>query len=115
VIDVAPQPWPRSPIPDEFSALPEVPDGVFTAPLQRPRTSARLARAAQRDYSSDDDAIWKRCSSGRWKSFPAALAEAVLRRAAEAPPRRGGVPEFARPVGAARRADRVERGPRCRC
>ena len=43
----------------DFSALPVVPEGVFTAPLQRPaHVGEDWLEPAQRVYSSDEDAIW---------------------------------------------------------
>jgi phenylalanine-4-hydroxylase len=43
----------------DFSALPEVAEGVFTAPLQRPNhVGEDWLEPRQREYSSDDDAIW---------------------------------------------------------
>ena len=43
----------------EFSALPDVPGQVFTAPLQRPpQVGEDWLEPTKRDYSSDDDAIW---------------------------------------------------------
>ena len=42
----------------DFTALPEVPDEVFTAPLQRPpHVAGDWLEPAQRDYSTDDDAM----------------------------------------------------------
>ena len=43
----------------DFAAIPEVPEGVFTAPLKRPdHVGEDWLEPRQRDYSSDDDAIW---------------------------------------------------------
>ena len=48
----------------DFTALPVVPEGVFTAPLQRPPGIGEdWLEPRQREYSSDDDAIWNALST----------------------------------------------------
>jgi phenylalanine-4-hydroxylase len=64
---------------NEFSALPEVPEGVFTAPLQRPENVGEdWLEPAQREYSSDDDAIWEALFERQMEILPGRACEAFF-------------------------------------
>ena len=81
----------------DFSALPEVPDGVFTAPLQRPaHVGEDWLEPAQRDYSSDDDAIWNALFERQMDILPGRACEAFFAGLQKLHLDRGGVPDFAR-------------------
>jgi len=81
----------------DFSALPEVRDGIFTAPLQRPENVGEdWLEPAQRDYSSDDDAIWNALFERQMEILPDRACEAFFAGLQKLHLGRGGVPEFAR-------------------
>ena len=81
----------------DFSALPVVPAGVFTAPLQRPaHVGEDWLEPAQRDYSSDDDAIWNDLFERQMEILPGRACGAFLAGLQKLHLGRGGVPEFAR-------------------
>jgi phenylalanine-4-hydroxylase len=81
----------------DFFALPEVPDGVFTAPLQRPaHVGEDWLEPAQRDYSSDDDAIWNALFERQMELLPGRACEAFFAGLQKLHLGSGGVPEFAR-------------------
>jgi phenylalanine-4-hydroxylase len=82
---------------NEFSALPEVPEGVFTAPLQRPENVGEdWLEPAQREYSSDDDAIWEALFERQMEILPGRACEAFFAGLQKLHLGRGGVPEFGR-------------------
>jgi phenylalanine-4-hydroxylase len=81
----------------DFSALPVVPAGVFTAPLQRPaHVGEDWLEPVQRDYSSDDDAIWNDLFERQMDVLPGRACSAFLAGLQKLHLNRGGVPEFAR-------------------
>ncbi len=80
-----------------FSALPEVPEGVFTAPLQRPaHVGEDWLEPAQRVYSSDDDAVWNALFERQMELLPGRACEAFFAGLQKLHLDRAGVPEFAR-------------------
>jgi phenylalanine-4-hydroxylase len=82
---------------NEFSALPEVPEGVFTAPLQRPENVGEdWLEPAQREYSSDDDAIWEALFERQMEILPGRACEAFFAGLQKLHLGHGGVPEFGR-------------------
>ena len=81
----------------DFSALPEVPDGVFTAPLQRPaHVGEDWLEPRQRDCTSDDDAIWNALFERQMEILPGRACGAFLAGLQKLHLNRGGVPEFGR-------------------
>ena len=82
---------------NDFFALPEVPEGVFTAPLQRPaHVGDDWLEPAQRDYSSDDDAIWNALFERQMELLPGRACEAFFAGLQKLHLDRAGVPEFGR-------------------
>src|SRR6478735_410051 len=81
----------------DFAALPDVPDGVFTAPLQRPgHVGEDWLEPQQRDYSSDDDAIWNALFERQMAILPGRACGAFMAGLQKLHLGNGGVPEFAR-------------------
>src|SRR5262245_1517617 len=81
----------------DFSALPVVPEGVFTAPLQRPdHIGEDWLEPRQRDYSSDDDAIWNELFERQMQVLPGRACGAFFAGLQKLHFNRGGVPEFER-------------------
>lgn len=81
----------------EFSALPDVPDAVFTAPLQRPaHVGEDWLEPKQRDYDTDDDAIWNALFERQMDILPGRACEAFFAGLQKLHLNRGGVPEFGR-------------------
>jgi phenylalanine-4-hydroxylase len=81
----------------DFSALPVVPAGVFTAPLQRPaHVGEDWLEPTQRDYTSDDDAIWNALFERQMDLLPGRACGAFLAGLQKLHLNRGGVPEFAK-------------------
>lgn len=82
---------------NDFSALPVVPDGVFTAPLRRPsHVSEDWLEPAQRVYSSEEDAIWRDLFERQMDILPGRACEAFFAGLQKLHLDRGRVPEFAR-------------------
>jgi phenylalanine-4-hydroxylase len=84
--------------PDEdFATLPELGAEVFTAPLNRPaHVGEDWLEPAQREYSSDEDAIWDDLYARQMDVLPGRAASAFLAGTQKLALGRGGVPEFAR-------------------
>ena len=84
--------------PDEdFATLPELGEEVFTAPLKRPaHVGEDWLEPAQREYSSDEDAIWDDLYARQMDVLPGRAASAFLAGTQKLALGRGGVPEFAR-------------------
>ena len=81
----------------DFAALPELPRDVFTAPLKRPaHVGEDWLEPSQRQYSSDEDAIWDDLYARQMDVLPGRAASAFLAGTQKLALGRGGVPEFAR-------------------
>src|SRR5690606_16805462 len=81
----------------DFSALPGVPDGVFTAPLRRPsHVGEDWLEPAQRGYSSEEDAIWRDLFERQMNILPGRACEAFFAGLQKLHLDRDKVPEFAR-------------------
>jgi phenylalanine-4-hydroxylase len=81
----------------EFAALPEVDPQVFTAPLRRPaHVGEDWLEPKQREYSSDDDAIWNALFERQMDILPGRACSAFMAGLQKLQLNRGGVPEFAR-------------------
>jgi len=82
---------------DDFSLLPELPEGVFTAPLQKPDgLGDDWIEPKQADYGRDDDAIWDDLFARQVDILPGRAASAFMAGLEKLDLSRGGVPEFAR-------------------
>ena len=83
--------------PGEFTALPEVDPDVFTAPLRRPaHVGDDWLEPRQRDYSSDEHAIWNALFERQMDVLPGRACGAFFAGLQKLHLNRGGVPEFAR-------------------
>ena len=81
----------------DFSALPDVPADCFTAPLRRPQhVGEDWLEPAQRDYSSEDDAIWDELFARQMNVLPGRACSAFLEGLDKLDLGSGGVPEFGR-------------------
>jgi len=81
----------------DFAAIPEVPEGVFTAPLKRPdHVGEDWLEPRQRDYSSDDDAIWNDLFERQMEILPGRACEAFFAGLQKLHLDRAGVPDFTR-------------------
>jgi phenylalanine-4-hydroxylase len=86
-----------APPPSEFSALPEVPAGVFTAPLRRPpHIGEDWLEPTQRAYSPDEDAIWNDLFARQMDILPGRACGAFFAGLQKLHLGQGGVPDFAR-------------------
>ena len=83
--------------PGEFTALPEVDPDVFTAPLRRPaHVGDDWLEPRQRDYSSDEHAIWTALFERQMDILPGRACSAFFAGLQKLHLNRGGVPEFAK-------------------
>ncbi len=81
---------------DDYSALPELSDAVFTAPLQKPaHLGDDWLEPEQTRYDSADDAIWDELFARQMKVLPGRAASAFMAGLDKLDLGRGGVPEFA--------------------
>ena len=81
----------------DFTAIPRVPDEVFTAPLKRPaHVGEDWLEPKQRDYSSDDDRIWADLFERQMDLLPGRACGAFLAGLQKLHLGSTGVPEFAR-------------------
>lgn len=81
----------------DFTSLPHVPDGVFTAPLRRPdHVGPDWMEPDQRLYSTEENAIWDDLYARQIELLPGRAASAFLKGLERLDLRVGGVPEFAR-------------------
>lgn len=82
---------------EAYRELPEVPDGVFTAPLQRPaHIGEDWLEPAQHDYCADEHAIWNDLFARQMKILPGRACNAFFAGLDRLDLGRGGVPDFAR-------------------
>ena len=83
--------------PSDFTAIPEVPPCVFTAPLKRPaHVGDDWLEPRQRAYSSDDDAIWNDLFDRQMEILPGRACGAFMAGLQKLHLGRGGVPDFGR-------------------
>ncbi|OYX09509.1 MAG: phenylalanine 4-monooxygenase [Sphingomonadales bacterium 32-68-7] len=81
----------------DFSVLPEIDPGVFTAPLQRPpHVGEDWLEPTQRSYSAADDAVWNDLFERQLQLLPARACSAFMAGLQKLHLNRGGVPEFGR-------------------
>jgi len=83
--------------PGDYTALPALPDEVFTAPLKRPaHVGEDWLEPAQRYYAADEHAVWDDLYARQMDILPGRAATAFLAGTQKLALGRGGVPEFAR-------------------
>jgi phenylalanine-4-hydroxylase len=79
----------------DFTRLPEMPEGVFTAPLKRPEHLGEdWLEPKQTEYDSDDDAIWNDLFARQMEVLPGRAATAFMQGLEKLDLGRGGVPDF---------------------
>src|SRR5688572_11138668 len=98
MLDVAPAAMATiADLPSDFAALPVVPAGVFTAPLQRPpHIGEDWLEPRQRDYSADDDAIWNALFERQMEILPGRACDAFFAGLQKLHLDPAGVPDFVR-------------------
>jgi phenylalanine-4-hydroxylase len=81
----------------DFSALPDVPADVFTAPLKRPaHVGEDWLEPVQRAYSSDEDTIWNDLFERQMDILPGRACESFFAGLQKLHLGSNGVPEFSR-------------------
>lgn len=81
--------------PSDFAALPEVPPGVFTAPLRRPaQVGEDWLEPRQRSYSSAEDAIWNDLFERQMEILPGRACGAFMAGLQKLHLGTAGVPDF---------------------
>lgn len=81
----------------DFTRLPDLPAGVYTAPLQRPaHVGEDWVEPRQTAYGADDHGVWDDLFARQMQVLPGRAASAFLRGLDRLDLGRGGVPEFAR-------------------
>ncbi|RKF22537.1 phenylalanine 4-monooxygenase [Altericroceibacterium spongiae] len=79
----------------DFTELPVVPAGTFTAPLRRPaHIGEDWLEPQQRSYDSDEDAIWNDLFARQMEILPGRACSAFMAGLDMLDLGRGGVPEF---------------------
>ncbi|MEO0872351.1 MAG: phenylalanine 4-monooxygenase [Pseudomonadota bacterium] len=79
----------------DYTALPELPDDVFTAPLKRPaHVGEDWLEPAQTVYSFEDHAIWDDLCARQMGLLPGRAASAFLAGLDKLDLGKGGVPDF---------------------
>ena len=79
----------------DFTRLPQMPEGVFTAPLKRPdHLGEDWLEPKQTEYDSDDDAIWNDLFARQMEVLPGRAATAFMHGLEKLDLGRGGVPDF---------------------
>ena len=83
--------------PSDYTALPDLPDGLFTAPLKRPAPVGEdWLEPSQRSYGAAEHAVWDDLYARQMDILPGSAATAFLAGTQKLALGRGGVPEFAR-------------------
>ena len=86
-----------APSDSDFSAIPEVSAGVFTAPLKRPaHLGEDWLEPRQREYSSAEDAVWNDLFDRQMEILPDRACGAFMAGLQKLHLGRGGVPDFGR-------------------
>lgn len=81
----------------DFTTLPEMPEGVFTAPLKKPaHVGDDWLEPKQTEYSSEEDGIWNDLFSRQMEVLPGRAASAFMHGLDKLDLGRGGVPDFGR-------------------
>ncbi len=83
--------------PFDYERLPQMPDGVFTAPLRRPgHLGVDWLEPAQRSYTADEHAIWDELYQRQMDILPGRACSAFIEGTRRLDLGHGGVPDFAR-------------------
>ena len=86
--------------PTDYTLLPEMGEGVFTAPLQRPaHVGEDWLEPVQRAYSPAEHAVWDTLYARQLQVLPGRAARAFMAGLERLDLGRGGVPDFARLSG----------------
>ncbi|MEP5937839.1 MAG: phenylalanine 4-monooxygenase [Erythrobacter sp.] len=81
----------------DFSALPELREDIFTAPLKKPEhLGPDWVEPQQADYTAADDAIWDELFARQMGVLPGRAASAFMGGLDKLDLARGGVPDFGR-------------------
>ena len=81
----------------DFTTLPEMPEGVFTAPLKRPaHVGDDWLEPKQPEYTGEDDAIWNDLFARQMDVLPGRAASAFMNGLEKLDLGQGGVPDFGR-------------------
>ncbi len=81
----------------DYTCLPVMPEGVYTAPLRRPaHVGEDWLEPAQAVYSGEDDAIWDALYVRQMQLLPGRACTAFLDGLERLDLGKGGVPDFAR-------------------
>ena len=84
-------------LPFDYTRLPDMPEGVFTAPLRRPaHLGEDWVEPAQRRYTADEDGIWDALYARQMQVLPGRACSAFLAGLERLELGRGGVPAFDR-------------------
>lgn len=84
----------------DYTRLPEMPEGVYTAPLKRPaRVGEDWLEPAQRHYTDDEHGIWDALYARQMEVLPGRACSAFLTGLERLDLVRGGVPDFERLSG----------------
>lgn len=79
----------------DFGKLPKLPAEVFTAPLKKPEhVGEDWLEPRQRQYTSEEDAIWNDLYARQMEVLPGRAASAFLAGLEKLDLNRGGVPDF---------------------
>ncbi len=79
----------------DYAALPDLPDGVFTAPLVRPaHVGEDWVAPSQTVYSNEQHAIWDDLFARQMEILPGRAASAFLKGLEKLDLGQGGVPDF---------------------
>lgn len=83
--------------PFDYERLPQMPDGVYTAPLRRPQGLGEdWLEPAQHAYTADENAVWDALYFRQMELLPGRACSAFLQGTERLDLGRGGVPDFAR-------------------
>lgn len=84
-------------MPTDYTCLPEMPEGVYTAPLRRPvHLGEDWLEPAQTCYTGEEHAIWDALFARQLEVLPGRACSAFLRGLERLDLGQGGVPDFAR-------------------
>lgn len=84
-------------LPFDYTRLPDMPEGVFTAPLRRPaHLGEDWVEPVQRRYTVDEDGIWDALYARQMDVLPGRACSAFLAGLERLELGRGGVPAFDR-------------------
>lgn len=79
----------------DYTVLPDLPEGIFTAPLAKPaHVGADWLEPAQTVYSKEDHAIWDDLFARQMDILPGRAATAFLKGLEKLDLGKGGVPDF---------------------